>query len=701
MKINQILDKIDEKQIFVPAFQREYVWNREDAKRLINSLLKGYPTGSMLTWETHDPPELKGHIYRSEQGTVKIILDGQQRITTLYILIKGKLPYYYKSEEVEHDISNLYVNLLSLELQYYTRSKMANDPIWVDLTDIFQQKIRAHTVIRKLEETGNIIDNDLWAKIDDNIALVQQIVNHDFVEQIIPVRAKINEAIDIFYIVNASGVNLTKAELALAQMSGYWPRAREIFKNKLHEMAKSGFIFELDFIIYILLAILHKSGSEMEKLHSIDNLKNLMKVWSNLEHHTLDYVLNLLRQYAYVDHSKELSSPYPLIPIISYCFNLNEELTHTQIKKMIKWFYYSQIRYRYVSQLPQKLDHDLKIINNSPNPFDELISLIANERQLTIIPSEFDGATTSNPLWSMMRWYFKSNDAVCLTTGVGLRKTMGKSYELEWDHIFSYARLKQKGYGIENRSKYALAQEITNRVVLTKKANRSKSDELADIYLKNVTKNYPHALKLQCIPSNQRLWSIDNFEKFLVMRRKMLSDEINSFLQGFAETESVTSEINIEDILANHENSEVEFKSSLKWNYHTRQSDKKLEDIVIKTIAAFSNSSGGTLIIGVDDEANVLGLENDYITLHGNKDEFERHLRGLCNDSFGVVLTTNLRIHFPKIEGIEVCRVTVDQGAEPIFLKTPEGVEKLFIRNGPSSMEVPTSELSKYLKDRF
>ncbi|MGK0489064.1 MAG: hypothetical protein ACJAXB_002256, partial [Candidatus Endobugula sp.] len=60
MKISQIIDKIDEKQLFVPAFQREYVWKKQNAKDLLNSLIEEYPTGTMLTWETNSPPELKG-----------------------------------------------------------------------------------------------------------------------------------------------------------------------------------------------------------------------------------------------------------------------------------------------------------------------------------------------------------------------------------------------------------------------------------------------------------------------------------------------------------------------------------------------------------------------------------------------------------------------------------------------------------------
>jgi hypothetical protein len=86
--------------LFVPAFQREYVWKRDDAKRLLSSLIKDYPTGTMLTWETNHPPELKGkHKYNEKQGAVRLILDGQQRITTLYMLIRGEIPPYYKAEE--------------------------------------------------------------------------------------------------------------------------------------------------------------------------------------------------------------------------------------------------------------------------------------------------------------------------------------------------------------------------------------------------------------------------------------------------------------------------------------------------------------------------------------------------------------------------------------------------------------------------
>ena len=236
MKISTILDKIDENQLFVPAFQREYVWKRDDAKQLLDSLIKQYPTGTMLTWETSEPPELKGpHKYDEKQGAVRILLDGQQRITTLYMLIRGKIPPYYTLPEITNDTRGLYVHVETRELEYYSQRKMEKDTLWRNITDIFQKSVRARDIYRELEQRGETVDRKREDLIDDNLQAIQNILDRDFPEQTIPIKALIREAIDIFYKVNASGVALTEAELALAQISGYWPQARDIFKKRLSQ----------------------------------------------------------------------------------------------------------------------------------------------------------------------------------------------------------------------------------------------------------------------------------------------------------------------------------------------------------------------------------------------------------------------------------------------------------------------------------
>ena len=109
MLIREIINKIDEKHLFIPAFQREYVWKDKQAKRLVRSLISNYPTGTLLTWDTKDPPELKGGYIPDKNTLVKLILDGQQRVTTLYLLIKGETPPYYKDSEIQNkNIVNLF-----------------------------------------------------------------------------------------------------------------------------------------------------------------------------------------------------------------------------------------------------------------------------------------------------------------------------------------------------------------------------------------------------------------------------------------------------------------------------------------------------------------------------------------------------------------------------------------------------------------
>lgn len=708
MKISQILDKIDENQLFIPAFQREYVWSRDNAKKLIASLIRNYPTGTMLTWETNTPPELKGNWeYDARQGAVKIILDGQQRITTLYLLIRNKIPPYYKESEILKDPRELYVNIKNLDLQYYKQTIMKNDPYWLNVTDIFQRKLRERDVIRSIQDKGIELTREEEDKMSDNFREIENIPDLEFVEQSIPIKATLKEAIDIFYIVNASGVNLTEAELALAQISGYWPQAREIFKRKLEALKEEGFDFKLDFIIYCLLGILHNMGSDMTKLHDSSNEKKLKLAWERLDGEVLDYVVNLLKSHAYVDHSNEINSIYALVPIVVYVFNREKiSLTQEEIKKVVKWFYYSQIRQRYISQLPQKLDKDIGIVVRQDNPFDELLNGIKQERPLEISPDEFEGVDIRNALFALMRWYFKSQNAICFTTGIHIRQNMGKKYSLEWDHIFPYSVLKEHGYNLNNRYKYALAQEVTNRVILTQIANRQKSNKLPETYLKNVKEKFPNALKLQSVPDDENLWMIKNYEEFLVTRRKMLAKELNNFLSNITITQETKTEVSIEDLIEEGESNELEFKSSLRWSYQAETIDKKLENVILKSISAFNNGEGGTLIIGVDDEGKILGLDHDYVSLNGDRDEFELHLRNLINDTFGKTFAaSNVLIKFSPINDTEICVISIKKGEKPLYLKTPDAsgnkIEKFYVRIGNSSQELGISEVSDFISSRF
>lgn len=197
----------------------------------------------------------------------------------------------------------------------------------------------------------------------------------------------------------------------------------------------------------------------------------------------------------------------------------------------------------------------------------------------------------------------------------------------------------------------------------------------------------------------------DDYYEFLEERKKHILSQIQSI---FEDPTNDSNPDTIEEFIALGENTKLEFKSSYRWDMAKDIQDKKMEDIILKTISAFNNAYGGTLIIGVDDNGVAIGLDKDYSTLkEPNKDEFEQYLRNQLNKTFGKVFsTTNLKVSFPILDGKEICRIDVDAGIEELFLEVQDSngqkYEKFYIRSGNTSQPLEkASEITEYIRKRF
>ena len=117
------------------------------------SLFLEYPVGSLLVWKTDNPPEIKNDAIDRKKyvGLWKILLDGQQRLTTLYMLIKGEIPTYYKEDEITHDPRNLFFNVQTGEFSYYLKHKMEGNPSWKRVVDCFNQNFGAFALIQEMD----------------------------------------------------------------------------------------------------------------------------------------------------------------------------------------------------------------------------------------------------------------------------------------------------------------------------------------------------------------------------------------------------------------------------------------------------------------------------------------------------------------------------------------------------------------------
>ncbi len=161
-------------------------------------------------------------------------------------------------------------------------------------------------------------------------------------------------------------------------------------------------------------------------------------------------------------------------------------------------------------------------------------------------------------------------------------------------------------------------------------------------------------------------------------------------------------------ILKKGETELTEFKSSLRWDYRELKVNAVLETVILKSIAAFANGKGGTLIIGVNDDGDVLGLEPDFNTLKKqDTDGFELHLRRLIKNQFGISFSTaHLDITFPKVVGKSLCVIRITPSDHPLYLKTKNkngnDIEKFYVRMGNASQEISSlQEIQQYIKSRF
>ncbi|MEA2024289.1 MAG: putative DNA binding domain-containing protein [Actinomycetota bacterium] len=153
------------------------------------------------------------------------------------------------------------------------------------------------------------------------------------------------------------------------------------------------------------------------------------------------------------------------------------------------------------------------------------------------------------------------------------------------------------------------------------------------------------------------------------------------------------------DVAAGGETDRVEFKQTARWNTHTRQRDEKLEMVISKTVAGFLNADGGTLLIGVDDEGEPTGLENDLsLGKVADHDRFQLWLIDHLQRTLGKTAATRVTVVFQPIHGVDVCRVEIDASDRPVFLDTPKGprTADFYVRIGNSTRRLLADELLRY-----
>ncbi|MBA2312214.1 MAG: DUF262 domain-containing protein [Actinobacteria bacterium] len=250
-----------------------------------------------------------------------------------------------------------------------------------------------------------------------------------------------------------------------------------------------------------------------------------------------------------------------------------------------------------------------------------------------------------------------------------------------------------------------------NLTLLAEKLNREARDSSFDAKKKIYSGDPGSAIRMTSLLQTEDHWGpseIDARQQWLAQ----VADQLWS-VEGAADSKSVQTPpypfVDLEDavnqlrsLIANHETSAVEFKSTARTNLHTDKKDPEIEKAIGKTLTAFANSKeGGTLLIGVSDDGAILGIESDYkYVKNGDRDGFALWVTDFVKERIDQLIPGRLKVTFVEVDGKTVCRVDVPPSPEPMFL-SDNALNRFFVRQGNATNELSGNELFKYRNERW
>lgn len=521
MKISTILDHIDNGHIALPEFQRGYVWNRDQVRGLLDSLYRRHPVGGLLVWAT----ESKTATHRGDgpltAGVVKLLLDGQQRMTSLYGISRGKPPKFFDGNS--RAFTDLRFNLEMETFSFYQPVKMKDDPLWIDVTKL---------MMNGTEGLGNFVsqlsqEEKYMSKVGEYTSRLSRLLSiadiELHVEEVTGTDKTLDIVVDIFNRVNSGGTKLSKGDLALAKICADWPEARDTMKSKLAEWHQSGYSFTLDWLLRSINTIL-TGEAKFQFLHD----KNAQEIQDSLDRATnrIDKCLNLIGGRLGLDHDRVFFGRYAIPVMVRYMELHNSTLTAEQSDKLLFWFVQAGMWGRFSGSTESYIDRDLAAISEDDGGVDKLLEQLRLwHGGLRVESGHFTGWSLGARFYPVLYMLTRIGEARDWGTNLPLKAgLLGKMSKLEVHHIFPKSQLYKLNY------KKPEVNALSNFCFLTKETNLNISDKLPEEYFPQIEKEYPGALESQWIPSDRELWKIDNYREFLEARKTLLAQETNNKL---------------------------------------------------------------------------------------------------------------------------------------------------------------------------
>lgn len=513
MELLQILDKVQNLSLALPVFQRGYVWKREQVRKLFSSLYHRNPVGSLLVWETPAAgAEVKGGAGVAD-GNLRLLLDGQQRITSAYGVIRGEAPAFFDGDAKA--FTGLRFQVDDERFEFYQPTKMADDPLWVDVSKLMRKGMGGY--IAKMAR----LDAESTESRLERLNRLHEITKIDIhIDEITGSERTTDEVVEIFNVVNSGGTKLSKGDLALAKICAGWPEARTRMKTHLSTWEKAGYDFNLDWLLRCLNTVL-TGKAEFRHLDA----QPPARIEEGLKRATtaVDSTLNLIAGQLGLDHHRVLFGRYA-IPVMARYFDRHPSSPGTtDSDRLLFWYLQAAMWGRFSGSTETVLDRDLEALEESiaSGNLDPLLERMRLWRgRLRVEPAHFEGWSLGARFYPVLYLLTRMGGARDFCSGLELKAGMlGAAAKLEVHHIFPKARLYERGY------KRPETNSLANFCFLTSKCNKMISARLPEDYFRKVA--VKGSLESQWIPEDEHLWRIENYREFLEERRRLLAEETN------------------------------------------------------------------------------------------------------------------------------------------------------------------------------
>lgn len=557
--VEELVGMIERGELRLPEMQRRYVWRSPRVRDLLDSLYRGYPSGAILLWETDEAVPLRDFAVeqqRSPYQSTRLLLDGQQRLTSLSAVIRGKpvsvrgrkkpvellfnlehpdeLPITEVDEdsddgddeddELTDEDADATEDELMKRFERMTfvvaQKKLEALPHWVRVSDVFKTDEDAPF----LERAGiEKVSDPRFKKYSQRLARLRGIRKYVYRMDVLERTLKYDEVTEIFVRVNSLGAKLRSSDLALAQITAKWRGSLDVFQKFQTACDKLG--FELDLGIHLKNLVAFATGQS--RFLTVGNLTPaaLQTAWKECVP-GMEFAINFLRNNAGIDSPALLSSPFMLVALGYYGHARGYQLGPDEAVRLRHWVLVANAKARYSRGSTETLlDQDLATIKQGGGATELLDRLRLQVGRVDVSPEELEGRNQRSALFKTMFLAFRDAGAKDWRSNIAIALDhAGAQHRLQFHHIFPKAILKATFTPRE-------ADDIANLCFISGKQNRQISDTPPGDYFPEIEKKTGvDAFALQCIPTAVELLGVDAYKAFLVERRRLIAARLNEFL---------------------------------------------------------------------------------------------------------------------------------------------------------------------------